>query len=172
MKQKWKIVAVPTSVPIREKKIYIRLKSGTLKGLTDHIRILHIGCLLGVFDLDVRLFFPILAQKRPGPTDEERKNKKPSFPWSLVKKNDFGKCTQKSHDSSRKDIKNIILPRVLWGTDKIFCFVDFHLGVPPKNWRYLVFWPKNDAKQEKEKKKENVGFFSVNSSFFLARKKT
>ena len=39
----------------------------------------------------------------------------------------------------------------------------------------LVIWPKNDAKeQEKEKekkKKENVGFFSVNSSFFLARKK-
>ena len=41
----------------------------------------------------------------------------------------------------------------------------------------LVIWPKNDAKeQEKEKekekeKKENVGFFSVNSSFFSARKK-
>ena len=34
----------------------------------------------------------------------------------------------------------------------------------------LVIWPKNDAKeQEKEKekkKKENVGIFSVNSSFF------
>ena len=60
-----------------------------------------------------------------------------------------------------------------FGTDKIFCFVDFHLGVPAKNWHYLVIWPKNDAKQEKEKKKkkENVGFFSVNSSFFLARKK-
>ena len=64
-----------------------------------------------------------------------------------------------------------------FGTDKRFCFVDFHLGVSLKNWRYLVIWPKNDAKQEKEKekkekKKENVGFFSVNSSFFLARKKT
>ena len=37
----------------------------------------------------------------------------------------------------------------------------------------LVIWPKNDAKkQEKEKeKKENVGIFSVNSSFFSARKK-
>ena len=36
-----------------------------------------------------------------------------------------------------------------------------------------MIWPKNDAKeQEKEKeKKENVGFFSVNSSFFSARKK-
>ena len=37
----------------------------------------------------------------------------------------------------------------------------------------LVIWPKNDAKQQQQekKKKENVGFFSVNSSFFLARKK-
>ena len=43
----------------------------------------------------------------------------------------------------------------------------------------LVIWPKNDAKEQekekekekKKKKKENVGFFSVNSSFFLARKK-
>ena len=39
----------------------------------------------------------------------------------------------------------------------------------------VVIWPKNDAKeQEKEKekkKKENVGIFSVNSSFFSARKK-
>ena len=60
-----------------------------------------------------------------------------------------------------------------FGTDKIFCFVDFHLGVPPKNWRCLVIWPKNDAKQEKkkEKKKENVGIVPMNSSFFLAREK-
>ena len=61
-----------------------------------------------------------------------------------------------------------------FGTDKIFCFVDFHLGVPPKNWRYLVIWPKNDAKEQEKKekeKKENVGIFSVNSSFFSARKK-
>ena len=36
----------------------------------------------------------------------------------------------------------------------------------------LVIWPKNDAKeQEKEKKKENVGIFSVNSSFLSAQKK-
>ena len=38
----------------------------------------------------------------------------------------------------------------------------------------LVIWPKNDAKEqekEKEKKKEYVGIFSVNSSFFSARKK-
>ena len=40
----------------------------------------------------------------------------------------------------------------------------------------LVIWPKNDAKQQqqqekKKKKKENVGIFSVNSSFFSARKK-
>ena len=37
----------------------------------------------------------------------------------------------------------------------------------------LVIWPKNDAKEKEkeEKKKENVGIFSVNSSFFLARKK-
>ena len=68
-------------------------------------------------------------------------------------------------------------------SDKIFCFVDFHLGVPPKNWHDLVIWPKNDAKQKekekrkkrkkgkKRKEKENVGFFSVNSSFFLDRKK-
>ena len=43
-----------------------------------------------------------------------------------------------------------------------------------------MIWPKkNDAKQKqkqekekkKKKKKENVRFFSVNSSFFLARKK-
>ena len=69
-----------------------------------------------------------------------------------------------------------------FGMDKIFCFVDFHLGVPPKNSRYLVIWPKNDAKEQekekekekkkkKKKKKENVGIFSVNSSFFSARKK-
>ena len=32
----------------------IRLKSGTLKGLTDQIRILHIGCMLRVSDLDVK----------------------------------------------------------------------------------------------------------------------
>ena len=41
----------------------------------------------------------------------------------------------------------------------------------------LVIWPKNDAKEqekekEKKKKKENVGIFSVNSSFFLDQKKT
>ena len=36
------------------------LKSGTLEGLTDHIRILHTSCSLCVFDLDVRLFFSIL----------------------------------------------------------------------------------------------------------------
>ena len=78
---------------------------------------------------------------------------------------------------SRKSMKLcIILPHVLSGTDKIFCFVDFHLGVPAKNWPYLVIWPKNAAKQEKKEKekekekKENVGFFSVNSSFFLDRK--
>ena len=46
----------------------------------------------------------------------------------------------------------------------------------------LVIWPKNDAKEQekekekekekkKKKKKENVGIFSVNSSFFSARKK-
>ena len=32
-------------------------------------------------------------------------------------------------------------------------------------------WPKNDAKEKEKKKKENVGIFSVNSSFFSARKK-
>ena len=39
----------------------IRLKSVTLKGLTDHIRFLHIGYFLGVFDLVMRLFFLIFA---------------------------------------------------------------------------------------------------------------
>ena len=42
-----------------------------------------------------------------------------------------------------------------------------------------MIWPKNDAKEKekekkkkkKKKKKENVGIFSVNSSFFSARKK-
>ena len=71
--------------------------------------------------------------------------------------------------------KKQILPHVRNGTDNDFLFrrLPFY-GVPPKNWRYSVIWPKNDAKQEKEKekeKKENVGIFSVNSSFFLARKK-
>ena len=47
-----------------------------------------------------------------------------------------------------------ILPHVRIGANKIFRFVDFHLGVSPRNWHYLVIWPKNDAKQEKEKKKE------------------
>ena len=31
-----------------------------------------------------------------------------------------------------------ILPYVRIGTDKIFRFVDFHLGVPHRNWHYLV----------------------------------
>ncbi len=35
----------------------------------------------------------------------------------------------------------------------------------------LVIWPKNDAKEQEKEKKENVGIFSVNSSFFSARKK-
>ena len=64
----------------------------------------------------------------------------------------------------------LILYPTSFGADKIFCFVDLHSGVPTRKWHNLVIWPKNDAKQEKEKK-ENVGFFSVNSSFFLARKK-
>ena len=63
-----------------------------------------------------------------------------------------------THDSDR------------FGPNKIFCFVDFHLGVPPPNWLYLVIWPKNDAKKEK-KEKENVGFFSLNLSLFLDRTK-
>ena len=61
----------------------IRLTSGNLEGLTDHIRILHTGCLLGAFDLDVRLFFLIFAPKRPapgpGPADEEMKKKNQVF---------------------------------------------------------------------------------------------
>ena len=60
-----------------------------------------------------------------------------------------------SRDSSSPYKNQIeILPHVRIGTDKIFRFVDFHLGVPPRNWHYLVIWPKNDAKQEKEKEKE------------------
>ena len=31
-----------------------------------------------------------------------------------------------------------ILPHVRIETDKIFRSVDFHLGVPPRNWHYLV----------------------------------
>ena len=73
----------------------IILKSGTLKGLTDHIRILHIGCLLGVFDLDVRLFFSILAQKRPGPTDEKIKKKNQVSITISEKHIDFDIFTQK-----------------------------------------------------------------------------
>ena len=88
----------------------MRLKSGTLKGLTDQIRILHIGCLLGVFDLDVRELFPISAQKRPGPARPGRpknEEEKSNFLLRLVKNIDFEIFTQKSYDSSRKIIKKV-----------------------------------------------------------------
>ena len=32
--------------------------------------------------------------------------------------------------------------------DKIFCFAEIHLGVPPKNWLYLVIRPKSDTKEK------------------------
>ena len=74
---------------------------------TDQIRILHIGCLLGVFDLDVRLFFPILAQKRPGPTDEKMKKKNQVFYCDQWKTSILRFLRKKTHDSSRKIIKKV-----------------------------------------------------------------
>ena len=51
---------------------------------------------------------------------------------------------------------NVLFYPTSFGADKVFCFVDFQLGIPPPNWLYLVIRPKNDAKN----RKENVGFFS------------
>ena len=46
-------------------------------------------------------------------------------------------------------------------------FLDPHLGAPPKEFDIHADWQKNDANQDmEEEKKESVGFFSVNSSFF------
>ena len=85
------------------------MKSVTLKGLTDHMRILNIGYLLDVFALDVRFCFSIFAQKRPAPArpsppDEKMNKKKPNPTCGLVEKNDFENVAQKSHDYSRKSI--------------------------------------------------------------------
>ena len=40
---------------VYETKNLIRLRSTTLKGLSDHIRIFHISYMSGVFSVDVRL---------------------------------------------------------------------------------------------------------------------
>jgi len=72
-------------------------------------------------------------------------------------------CIWKPHDLFA--IYHIFYP-TSFGTDKIFCFVDFHLGVATKNWLYLVIWPKNDAKETWE----NVGFFSLYMSLCRSEK--
>ena len=83
------------------------MKSGTLKGLTDHIRILHIGCLLGVFDLDIGLFFLHFSSKTTRPDRGENDEEKSSFLLRLAKNIDLDIFTQKTHDASRKIIKKV-----------------------------------------------------------------
>ena len=61
--------------------------------------------MLGVFGLYMRYVFSNFAQKRPGPSDEKMKKKKPSFLRRLVKKINFENFTQKIVDSGRKNIK-------------------------------------------------------------------
>ena len=53
-----------------------------------------------------------------------------------------------------------------FGTDEIFCFVEFHLGAPLKIWLYLAIWPKNDAKE-----KESVRICLRWVVFFFSRLK-
>ena len=85
------------------------MKSGPLKGfIRPHLNFayrLYVRC----FWSWCALMFLNYCSKttRPGPTDEKMKKKKPSFPRRLVKKIDFENFTQKIVDSICKNIKKI-----------------------------------------------------------------
>ena len=66
--------------------------------------------MLGVFDLDVRLFFSILAQKRPAParpTSDWRRKLDKRFKNRVSGENDLDKFMRKSFDSSCKNMRTI-----------------------------------------------------------------